>query len=80
MLAKRNRRDDTRDMLARGVTIDSEFSSGARVVVFAGDCLELLATIPDQTVQLAVTSPPYNIGKEYNDDCVSPTTWSSSGG
>jgi adenine-specific DNA-methyltransferase len=27
--------------------------------------LEFLGTIPDESVQLVVTSPPYNIGKEY---------------
>lgn len=30
-----------------------------------GDCRELLKTIPDDSVRLAVTSPPYNIGKPY---------------
>jgi len=30
-----------------------------------GDCRELLKTIPDESVRLVVTSPPYNIGKKY---------------
>jgi adenine-specific DNA-methyltransferase len=30
-----------------------------------GDCLELMKDIPDGSVDLTVTSPPYNIGKEY---------------
>ena len=30
-----------------------------------GDCLELLKQIPDGSVQLIVTSPPYNLGKSY---------------
>lgn len=30
-----------------------------------GDCRDLLKTVPDSTVTLAVTSPPYNIGKPY---------------
>ena len=29
------------------------------------DCLEALAHIPDKSINLTVTSPPYNIGKEY---------------
>jgi len=37
----------------------------ARVVVHAGDCLELLKQFSDGSVQLVVTSPPYNLGKEY---------------
>ena len=30
-----------------------------------GDCRELLKTVPDSSVRLVVTSPPYNIGKPY---------------
>ena len=30
-----------------------------------GDCRELLKTVPDGSVRLVVTSPPYNIGKPY---------------
>lgn len=33
--------------------------------IFFGDCMELLKQIPDGSVSLVVTSPPYNIGKEY---------------
>ena len=30
-----------------------------------GDCFELIKDIPSESVQLILTSPPYNIGKEY---------------
>ncbi|HYC56679.1 MAG TPA: site-specific DNA-methyltransferase [Candidatus Binatia bacterium] len=33
--------------------------------LFRGDCLDLIASVPDGSVNLTVTSPPYNIGKEY---------------
>ncbi len=45
--------------------IASEFSDSEFAVVYGGDCLDLLKYIPDDTIQLIVTSPPYNIGKEY---------------
>lgn len=45
--------------------ICDEFAMSESVVVYPGDCLALLKTIPDESVQLIVTSPPYNIGKEY---------------
>jgi len=45
--------------------IDSDFSLSSAIVVYPGDCLNLLKTIPDESIQLVVTSPPYNIGKEY---------------
>lgn len=41
------------------------YSPSADAVVFTGDCQDLLASIPDRSVQLVVTSPPYNLGKEY---------------
>jgi adenine-specific DNA-methyltransferase len=34
-------------------------------VIFPGDCIDLLARVPDGTVDLVVSSPPYNVGKEY---------------
>jgi len=34
-------------------------------VIYRGDCLNLLRAIPSGSVQLVVTSPPYNIGKKY---------------
>ena len=27
-----------------------------------------MSTLPDESVHLMVTSPPYNVGKEYDDD------------
>lgn len=35
------------------------------VLIFNGDCLELMPKIADGSFSLTVTSPPYNIGKEY---------------
>ncbi|GAB6102288.1 site-specific DNA-methyltransferase [Thermococcus atlanticus] len=37
-----------------------------RIVV--GDARDILRHIPDQSVHLMVTSPPYNVGKEYDED------------
>ncbi|MFZ2803620.1 MAG: site-specific DNA-methyltransferase [Patescibacteria group bacterium] len=45
--------------------IGDSFSKKNQVTLFSGDCLELLRQIPDESAQLVVTSPPYNIGKEY---------------
>ena len=42
-----------------------------------GDCRELLKTIPDNSVTLVFTSPPYNIGKKYGkySDKISLEEW-----
>lgn len=49
--------------------------------LYQGDCLEVMKNLPDECVDLIITSPPYNLGKthhtgnntfksysEYNDD------------
>lgn len=46
---------------------DSVFNSEVDSVLFNGDCLELLSKIPDGFVKLVVTSPPYNLGKVYEN-------------
>ena len=38
----------------------------ARYSFFLGDCTELLANWPAGSVDVAVTSPPYNLGIAYN--------------
>jgi adenine-specific DNA-methyltransferase len=36
-------------------------------LIYNLDCLEAMAILPDQSINLTVTSPPYNIGKEYEN-------------
>jgi len=45
--------------------IESEFSTNHHVVLHLGDTLEFTRSLPAELVQLIITSPPYNIGKEY---------------
>ncbi|WP_297561671.1 site-specific DNA-methyltransferase [Meiothermus sp.] len=47
------------------LSIKSRFDSEAYVVIYPGDCAELLKQIPDASISLVITSPPYNIGKPY---------------
>ncbi|MBI2287630.1 MAG: site-specific DNA-methyltransferase, partial [Chloroflexi bacterium] len=35
--------------------------------IVCGDCLEVMRQIPDNTIHLAITSPPYNLGIEYDN-------------
>ncbi len=35
--------------------------------IICGDCLKAMSQIPDGTVHLAVTSPPYNLGIDYDN-------------
>ncbi|GAB4128621.1 MAG: site-specific DNA-methyltransferase [Sideroxydans sp.] len=45
--------------------ISDQYDPSSNAVIFHGNCLDLLSQIPDKSVQLVVTSPPYNIGKAY---------------
>jgi len=43
----------------------SGYHEANHVTLYAGSCMDLLRQIPDQEADLVVTSPPYNLGKEY---------------
>lgn len=45
--------------------ISSSFTDDENIVVEEGDTLSVLKNLPDKAFKLAVSSPPYNIGKEY---------------
>lgn len=51
--------------MTNGFKIASQFKPDASTVVYEGDCRAMLKEIPEATIQLIVTSPPYNLGKEY---------------
>jgi adenine-specific DNA-methyltransferase len=52
-------------MVDSKIKVSSSFNLDEELVLFGGDCRGLLASIPDEAIQLVVTSPPYNLGKEY---------------
>ncbi|MBN1537437.1 MAG: site-specific DNA-methyltransferase [Anaerolineales bacterium] len=45
--------------------IADKFNVSEKIILHSGDCLEFLNQCPDIIFKLIVTSPPYNIGKEY---------------
>ncbi len=47
--------------------IESYFKPDAEIVLLSGDASEMIAQIPDNSVSLMITSPPYNLGKEYEN-------------
>lgn len=47
--------------------IYKRFHVGNQITLYNGDCLNLLKQIPDETVDMVVTSPPYCMGKAYED-------------
>lgn len=45
--------------------IYDSFSKDHKIILHLGDTLDFLHSIPSGTITLIITSPPYNIGKEY---------------
>lgn len=44
----------------------SAVTDGERWVLYNGNCLDLLASMPGSSADLALTSPPYFMGKDYD--------------
>ena len=59
------------DLYSNGVrkkfAIASSFSAKEPAVVYEGSCLDFLSGVSDRSFSLVVTSPPYNLGKEYEN-------------
>ena len=49
------------------VRIYKHYNKNSQMTLFHGDCLNLLKEIPDNTVDLIITSPPYCIKKAYEN-------------
>jgi adenine-specific DNA-methyltransferase len=44
-----------------------EYAKERRIILHHGDSLKFLKTVPNNSINLIVTSPPYNIGKKYEE-------------
>lgn len=49
----------------KGPEIVENFDPTSQTVLYCGDTLEFLQKVPNDTAKLIITSPPYNLGKEY---------------
>ncbi|HWQ36412.1 MAG TPA: DNA methyltransferase [Blastocatellia bacterium] len=47
--------------------IAAEFDPAAEVILSHGDCLPVLRRLPGEQFKLIITSPPYNLGKAYEE-------------
>ena len=56
-----------RGLFAQSKTIASEYRQDADIVLFNGDVNEFIRALPNASVKLIITSPPYNLGKEYEN-------------
>ncbi|NJL92701.1 MAG: site-specific DNA-methyltransferase [Anaerolineae bacterium] len=42
-----------------------QFAPESNLILFPGDAIDFLASLPSESVNLIITSPPYNLGKAY---------------
>lgn len=49
----------------KDIKVSSNYDKTANAVLFEGDRLDFMKQLPDKSIKLVVTSPPYNIGKAY---------------
>lgn len=52
------------DMLS---ILGKPYFQGHNCAIYNMDCLEAMRKLPNERIKLTVTSPPYNIGKEYEE-------------
>jgi len=43
------------------MSLEPFYREGDRILLYHGDALEVLSTIPDNSIDICVTSPPYNV-------------------
>ncbi len=53
------------DFVGESPDISNTFLNPHDIVLHLGDTYDFLQTLPSNFVQLVITSPPYNVGKEY---------------
>ncbi len=56
---------ETFDFAKRHISMSDKYDPNVDVVLFEGNCDELIRHIPSESVDLVITSPPYNLGKKY---------------
>lgn len=49
------------------MSIYNKFKLSNPITLYNGDCIELLQQIPSESVDLVITSPPYCMGKAYEN-------------
>ena len=48
--------------------INNKYSKTSDIVVFHGEAFDFIKSIPKKSINLIITSPPYNVGKEYEEN------------
>lgn len=52
-------------LFAQKTMIPDEYDPNEKFILYHGDTNDFVESIPDRSLKLVITSPPYNLGKEY---------------
>lgn len=52
-------------LFTENIVVSDRFNDDANAIFLHGNCLDTLDSLPENSVKLIVTSPPYNLDKEY---------------
>ena len=52
-------------LLDQKINIPEQYDPNAKYILYRGDTNNFVESIPDHSLRLVITSPPYNLGKEY---------------
>jgi adenine-specific DNA-methyltransferase len=58
---------DQLPLFSQSQSIANSYNPGAEIILYHGDSNDFIKTIPDNSVSLIITSPPYNLGKDYEN-------------
>jgi DNA modification methylase len=47
----------------------------SEIKLILGDCLEIMKSIPDKSIDLVLTDPPFNVGKDFANDKLNSQEW-----
>jgi site-specific DNA-methyltransferase (adenine-specific)/adenine-specific DNA-methyltransferase len=56
---------DQLPLFSQAKSIQDSYQPDAEIILYQGDTNNFIKTIPDNYVSLIITSPPYNLGKDY---------------
>lgn len=54
-------------LVSQSQSIANSYNLEAEIILHHGDSEDFIQTIPDNSVSLIITSPPYNLGKDYEN-------------
>jgi DNA modification methylase len=62
-------------LFSQSKSVRDSYQPDAEIILYQGDTNNFIKTIPDSSVSLIITSPPYNLGKDYEKKSLWRLIW-----